>query len=130
MVQLSAAAPGQGGARTVYVLFGDNATVAQVPDTWTAGTDPVSTGLTPPAGLVEPQRDFGKVWREGTNLHIRQRLGWAMGAERGAAGAWQPYEHGEMIWTPVPKQIFVLGERGQTTATPNAWRLYPDHFAG
>jgi hypothetical protein len=130
MLELSTGAGNQTGGRTVYVLFGDNATVAPVPDTWVAGKDPATTGLTPPAGLVEPQRDFGKVWREGTNLRIRDRLGWALSGERGAAGAWQPYQHGQMIWTPDPKQIFVLGGQGQAADALNSWRLYPDLFVG
>jgi len=130
MLQLSAPVAGQTGGRTIYVLVGDNATVAQVADTWVAGRDPVTTGLTPPAGLVEPQRDFGKVWREETSLRVRERLGWALGPERGAAGAWQPYQHGQMIWTPEPKQIFVIGEQGQATSAASSWRLYPDLFAG
>lgn len=129
MVQLSSPVPGQTAARTVYVLFGDDATVAQVPDTW-AATDPIPTGQTPPAGLVAPVRDFGKVWRDGTDLKIRQRLGWAEEPEKGAVGAWQPYQQGLMIWTPEPKQIFVVGQQGPTGGGPNAWRLYPDLFAG
>jgi len=130
MVLVSSRAQGQTGTRTVYVLFGDTAAVAPVPDTWTAGKDPISTGLTPPSGLFEPRRDFGKVWREGTSLRIRERLGWAMSAERGAAGAWQPYQQGLMVWTPDPKQIFVIGEQGQANGVPNAWQVYPDLFAG
>ena len=129
MVQLSSPVPGQTAARTVFVLFGDDATVAQVPDTW-AATDPVPTGQTPPAGLFAPVRDFGKVWRDGTDLRIRERLGWAKEADKGAAGAWQPYQHGQMIWMPEPKQIFVIGQQGPAGGGPDAWRLYPDLFAG
>lgn len=128
MVQVSAPAQTQTGSKVVYVLFSDTGSAEAVPDTWVAGKDPVSTGQGPPAGLVEPQRDFGEVWREGPG--VRGRLGWATAAERGANGAWQPFQHGQMIWTPDPKQIFVLGQQAPAGAAPNAWRLYPDLFVG
>lgn len=130
MVQVRASAPGRPGTRSIYVLFDDTASAAAGPDTWVAGTDPVSTGQTPPAGLVEPQRGFGKVWRAGSGLRGRERLGWAMAAERGANGAWQPIQRGQMIWMPDPKQIFVLGEQPSSNGAPTVWRLYPDWFMG
>jgi hypothetical protein len=127
---LEVTSPGQGGQRTVLVLFGDTSTVGQVPDTWNASKDPISGGLTPPSGLFEPQRDFGKVWREGASLRVRERLGWASWPERGASGAWQPYVQGQMIWTPDPKQVFVVSERAPANTPGNGWRLYPDLYNG
>ena len=35
----------------------------------------------PPAGLYQPVRGFGLVWREETG--VRDRLGWALGEEAG-----------------------------------------------
>jgi hypothetical protein len=51
-------------------------------DSWDEG-QPVDDGLTPPDGLREPQRGFGKLWRE--HPDVRALLGWATAPERGGA---------------------------------------------
>src|SRR5205085_10265662 len=66
--------------RTIYVFFNDG-TYQQFEDTWQNG-EPENGGLTPPAGLYEPQKAFGKVWREGTGARVRERLGWATAPEQ------------------------------------------------
>lgn len=114
----------------IYALFEDNQTYAAFPDTWVAGSDPVSSGLTPPAGLLEPQYGFGKVWREGTGVRTRDRLGWAVSPQAAETGAWQAFQRGVMVWTPDPKQIYVLAERTPHGDLIETWRLYPDLFTG
>jgi hypothetical protein len=101
----------------IYVFF-DDGTLQQFTDTWTEG-QPSNAGLTPPSGLYEPQRGFGKVWREGTGARVRERLGWATATEKGGPGAYQLFEHGEMYWTGAANKIYVLYARyDQTNATP------------
>lgn len=69
-------------AGNIWVIFYDNARGSLVwqlyPDYWREG-DPVSGGMTPPPGLFEPIRGFGKLWRE--NQFIRETLGWAVEPE-------------------------------------------------
>jgi serine/threonine-protein kinase len=98
---------------TVYVFFGMTAWQS-VADTWREG-DQESGGETPPPGLYEPIRGFGKVWR--TNPRIRERIGWGTEHEAGPYdGAYQPFEHGIMLFSPVGlgrgKTLYVLYSDG------------------
>lgn len=43
--------------------------------------------IVPPAGLYQPIRGFGKLWR--TNPHVRDGLGWAIAPEQGFHTQWQ-----------------------------------------
>jgi hypothetical protein len=62
--------------REIYVLYNDT-TYDIYPDTWTDGEPlPVET---PPNGLIQPQRGFGKVWE--TRSGVKDRLGWATSIE-------------------------------------------------
>jgi hypothetical protein len=92
--------------RLIYAFF-DDGTYQQFEDTWREG-QPVSANLTPPAGRYEPVRGFGKVWREGTGARVRERLGWATAPEKGAPGAYQQFQRGEMYWTGAVNMIYVL----------------------
>ncbi len=92
--------------RLIYVFF-DDGTFQQFDDTWREG-DPLSDGLTPPPGLYEPVRGFGKVWREGTGARVRERLGWATAVEKGGQGAYQRFQQGEMYWSGAVNKIWVL----------------------
>lgn len=75
----------------IYVVYDDG----QVP-AWEAFVDAFVEGETPesapefdnpPAGLIQPVRGFGLVWRN--NEPVRSRLGWATGPEAGFDGAVQ-----------------------------------------
>jgi hypothetical protein len=67
-------------------------------DTWDEG-QPIDSGLTPPASRLEPQRGFGKLWRE--RPLIRQSLGWATAPEQPAQGIYQGWTSGgAMISAP------------------------------
>lgn len=91
---------------TIYAFF-DDGTFQQFDDIWKEG-QPVSGGETPPPGLYEPVRGFGKVWREGTGARVRERLGWATAQEKGGAGAYQQFQKGEMIWSGTVNKIWAL----------------------
>ena len=66
----------------IYVLY-DEGQWTGYPDTFSPG-DPEKLGLTPPPGLLEPIRGFGKVWR--MQLGVAQRLGWQVAPEQGVQG--------------------------------------------
>jgi len=122
--------------KLIYVFF-DDGTFQQFNDTWTEG-EPVSGGLTPPSGLYEPVRGFGKVWREGTGARVRERLGWATAPEKGGDGAYQRFDHGEMYWSSTIDKIWVLygtvnGPQSPAPtptggAQPLRYELYADNY--
>jgi hypothetical protein len=64
-------------------------------DIWEEG-EPESAGLTPPPGLLEPKRGFGKVWREKLG-GPQAAIGWAEQEERGVDSQLQDFEHGVML---------------------------------
>lgn len=80
----------------IYVLFKDG-TWQQFADTWHAGDPETDPSLVPPAGLYQPRRGFGKLWRE--NPLVRSQLGWATTEERGFTGSLQPFQNGLMIYS-------------------------------
>jgi len=81
--------------KRIYVLYDDDNTWADHEDTFNLTTDPVSTGLQPPAGLQEPTFGFGKVWREQPG--VRDRLGWAAEGEQAYPGAIQRFAWGHKL---------------------------------
>lgn len=95
-----------------------------LPVTWTGHPDrweqwePESAGLTPPPGLLEPKRGFGKVWRE--EQGVREALGWAVTAERDDVGMVQTYYDndarptGAAIYMQGTNTIYLFGPNGQT----------------
>jgi hypothetical protein len=80
----------RGGAfeieRTIIALY-DDGHWAAFDDTWTPDQPDHDPSITPPEGLYQPVRGFGKLWREETELH--QRLGWATKPEIGYDTLWQ-----------------------------------------
>jgi hypothetical protein len=86
--------------RIIYVFPGnpiDSAAGLEDPpyavfaDTWDE-SQPIDSGLTPPPGRYEPQRGFGKVWRE--HPEIREQLGWAITPEQPGTANYQPWNTG------------------------------------
>jgi hypothetical protein len=80
--------PRSGGAYgSIFMVYYDSRRGAlvweQYGDTWREG-DPVSGGETPPPGLLEPVRGFGKLWRE--LPQVRSTLGWATAPEEAGFG--------------------------------------------
>jgi len=115
---------------TIYVLFEDDQHYARFDDTYSPSADPLSGPFVAPPGLLQPQAGFGKVWREGTAVGVRDRLGWATGAEADGQGSIEGFQHGHMLWTPNPREVFVLA--ATTNDRPpqvlQVWRAYVDTY--
>ncbi|MCU0474807.1 MAG: hypothetical protein MUC99_01605 [Anaerolineae bacterium] len=95
---------------TIYVVDTGSGRWAQYADTFTEGIDPQSGNETPPAGLFEPIRGFGKVWR--TTPTVRAGLGWATSTETGTTVAALGFERGQVIAIPLFGQMVVLASSG------------------
>jgi hypothetical protein len=99
----------RGDLGVIYSLFSDKAFL-QFVDTWTSAEPEWDTTIVPPAGLYQPKRGFGKVWREGDvppASKVRDKLSWATTEELGLMGSWQAYAGGLMLWSST-HGIFVL----------------------
>ncbi len=75
------------------------------PDQWVAGMPESDPTLTPPPGLFEPRRGFGKLWRE--QVALRDKLGWATAPEAALPGGlWQ--------WDALAKynSVYITGPGG------------------
>jgi len=73
-------------AGAIYVFFPDGQW-QRFADSWTEAEAESDPSLSPPAGLFQPIRGFGKVWRE--NPDLQERLGWATSVELGYTSAVQ-----------------------------------------
>ncbi len=72
----------------VILVFYNDGHFEKYTDTFLEGTDPESDpSIVPPAGLYQPVRGFGKLWR--TNQTVRNQLGWATAPEQGFNTQWQ-----------------------------------------
>ena len=89
----------------IYVLS-ENGSYQRYDDTFQDGVDPESGGETPPNGLFEPIRGFGKVWRQ--NPGVRSALGWATAPEAGGPGRFQIMENGEIIWLSQTNHTYIF----------------------
>lgn len=113
----------QGPPALIYALLGTGRFQAY-DDTYNAATDPVSGGETPPTGLKEPVRGFGKVWR--TYPDVRGGLGWAVNDEAGGQATVQIFDRGQMAYLPEQNMIYVLAyDPGGLTGT---WQAIPGSF--
>jgi hypothetical protein len=115
---------------SIYVLFEDNQHYARFDDTYSPDGDPLSGTFTAPPNLLQPSGGFGKVWREGTGVGVRDRLGWATAPESAGAGAIESFQRGVMVYTPSPREVFLLA--ATTADRPSqvlqVWRAYADTF--
>jgi hypothetical protein len=66
-----------GDSKKILVMYADGGT-RQYSDLWTG--EEIVIADTPPAGLIAPQRGFGKIWME--DSYTRTSLGWATGPEQ------------------------------------------------
>jgi hypothetical protein len=89
----------------IYVLYNDG-TFRRVVDTFDANVDPASGGEVPPAGLFEPVRGFGKVWRNEPG--VRDRLGWATAQEMGGSSVVLDFVRGRMLSSSSRGDILIL----------------------
>lgn len=108
----------------IYVLLNDG-TFQLFSDTYVEGVDPVSGGETPPVGLFEPVRGFGKVWRE--NPNVRNALGWAVNSEQSTQAVSLDFDRGRMLSTPVRGDILVLVYSNGNVAL-GTWRSVVGQF--
>lgn len=104
---------GTSGQPGIYVFYNNN-TYQRFIDTWREGVDANSGGFTPPTGLQEPVRGFGKVWREAGG--VRDGLGWATSVEAGTTGVIQVFERGEMLYIAINGQTYIA-----VAGTPGTW---------
>jgi hypothetical protein len=98
----------------IYVLFddGQSPTWSIYTDEWDPGEPEDDPTLTPPAGLFQPVRGFGLVWREQPG--VRDRLGWASDLETGFATSVQRTSR------PKYNDIYIRALDGKV------WRLLPE----
>lgn len=90
----------RGGKSVIYaLLYGPNSQISYryYEDTWREG-DPVNSGLTPPSGLLEPNRGFGKVWRDHEDLRVA--IGWALENEKAETLSYQVFQQGRLLMVP------------------------------
>jgi hypothetical protein len=107
-----------GSPGDIYVLFSDGR-YRKFTDTWVEGVDPFSGGETPPSGLFEPIRGFGKVWR--SNLDVRNGIGWGTTGEDGATATLLYFERGRAIYLPQRNESVILIE-DSPGAGAGVWR--------
>jgi len=70
--------PGVDGGDRIYALY-DDGSWQSFPDSWEEGMPSHDPSIVPPAGLVQPVRGFGKVWRE--HASVRDELDWGTAHE-------------------------------------------------
>lgn len=79
----------------IYVIA-DDKTWNAFPDTFKEGEPERDPNLYTPGELLQPVRGFGKLWR--TQEGVRDRVGWAVSAEKGETALVQEFEHGLVLW--------------------------------
>lgn len=108
--------------RQIYVLM-EAGTWQAFEDTFVEGVDAAwDPALQAPPR--QPQRGFGKVWRE--QLGGQQAaIGWALAGERAISGWRQRFEHGLLVWTDttldkaaIPGTAYLLYDDGTWEAIP------------
>ncbi len=80
--------------RQIYALA-NNGQLWQMADSWNESMPADDPAYAPPAGLIQPVRGFGLVWR--SNPSIREALGWGTQPEAPYDGFWQDFERGAML---------------------------------
>lgn len=113
----------EGPPNQIYALF-ENGTFQSFADLYQPDVDPVSGGETPPAGLIEPVRGFGKIWR--TFNAVKGSLGWASASEISVQTTTQSFERGVMLWGAGEAQILVL--MTNSDGVTGVWRAVPGQF--
>jgi hypothetical protein len=110
-----AGSPGQ-----IFVITNDGR-FRRFDDTFTPGVDPESGGEVPPAGLIEPVRGFGKVWR--TNPDVRLALGWAVVPETGGALTLSVFQRGRAVALVARGETLVLVDDSGALGFFGTWRV-------
>ncbi len=101
----------RGDQRWIYVLYNDGRWEGYS-DKWVEGDPADDPALTPPEGLQQPVRGFGKVWRESLG-GAKAAIGWAQEKEQGQSAQIQDWDYGTVL--QFGGEFIVLLDRG-------AWR--------
>jgi len=64
-------------------------------DTFVEGEAEIDPEIVPPEGLYQPERGFGKLWRE--NPEVREAIGWALEPELGHTTRYEYHAGGEVV---------------------------------
>lgn len=91
-------------ANLIYILGPDNRW-RSLGDKWREGDLDFDPGLVAPAGLHQPVRGFGLVWREQPG--VRDGLGWAVSEEQGFIALLQEFAGG-LIWQDAERNRFFI----------------------
>lgn len=98
------------------------------PDTFEEGDAEVDPSLIPPEGMYQPERGFGKLWRE--NPEVREALGWGVTPEFGYNSEYRYQPGGQVVdgvYSPGPGYhvLFSLdGEAFQFNESDNTWEFH------
>jgi hypothetical protein len=106
----------------IYVLFDDRPYPdwKALVDQWDEGEPESDPSIVPPAGLYQPVRGFGLVWREEPD--VRDRLGWAVDTETGYPTAIQRtsrFKYNDTYIEALDGGVWELGPEG------SKWRHIP-----
>lgn len=108
--------------RQIYVLM-ESSNWQVSDDTFVEGADPAYDPALPPPPQ-QPQRGFGKVWREQLG-GPQSAIGWALEGERSVSGWRQRFDHGLLVWTDAtpmgadePGTAYLLYDDGTWQAFP------------
>ncbi len=101
------------------VALANSGQLWQVTDTWNEGMPPDDPAYSAPAGLIQPIRGFGLVWR--TNTAIRDALGWGTQSEALISGFWQDFERGAMFQGLHGQVVAIFPGEGQHSGPLTAY---------
>jgi hypothetical protein len=106
----------------IYVLS-DEGTWQAFDDTFREGVDPdYDPDLPPPPR--QPQRGFGKVWREQLG-GAQAAVGWALEGERPVDGWRQRFEWGLLVWTDAVLQGEDIAGSAYLLYDDGTWQAFP-----
>ena len=94
---------------SIYVIYNDGSW-ERYPDAFEEGMAERDPAISPPGGKLQPERGFGKVWRE--QPEVRARIGWALAPETPADVQVHPFERGVMLRLGVAAYALAGEEQG------------------
>jgi len=95
----------------------------RVSDNWNESMPASDPALVAPAGLLQPVRGFGYVWR--SNAAFRNSLGWALAGEQPFDSTWQSFERGWMMTTNTGNVLALAPLDGPPVTTGVHFGLLP-----
>ena len=102
--------------RVIYVLTADGQWFWTA-DTWDESQPAYDASLTPPEGLIQPVRGFGKVWREQLGGPTAA-IGWATQPEVGYEASWQYMALGLLLTDNEGRVYALRGDGAWQQLTP------------